>query len=54
MVMAESLLAYKAYIGGQPSDEVLAGAMHTCDSILSLMSLENWIVAYLKAVSKLS
>ena len=50
--VAESLLAFKAYTGGEPSPAARAGALHAAEAADNLTGLFKLVLGYMRAVSK--
>jgi hypothetical protein len=50
--MAQSLLAFKAYQGGPPSAEVLAGALHLAELIDTVKGTYKLHVSFMRALGK--
>lgn len=50
--MADSLLAFKAYVGGEPSEAALAGALHIAEWLDSTRGTFRLFAGFLKALSR--
>lgn len=50
--VAESLLAFKAYTGGEPSPAARAGALHAAEGLDNLTGLFKLVLGYMRAMSK--
>lgn len=50
--VAESLLAFKAYTGGEPTPAARAGALHAAEGLDHLTGLFKLVLGYMKAMSK--
>lgn len=50
--MADSLLAFKSYIGGEPSEAAFAGALHVAEWLDSTRGTFRLFSAFLKALSR--
>lgn len=50
--VADSLLAFKAYTGGEPSPRARAGALHAAEGLDNLKGLFKLVLGYMRAVSK--
>jgi len=50
--VAESLLAFKAYTGGEPSPAARAGALHFAEGLDHQAGLFKLVLGYMRAISK--
>jgi hypothetical protein len=50
--VADSLLAFKAYTGGEPCAAARAGALHAAEGLDNLKGLFKLVLGYMRAISK--